>query len=67
MIIGVLGGNITMMKLIFFEWYEGYKKPKAQKASIKKELMSIALHPSRWWDSCVLEDEKRGTEKILTT
>ena len=30
------------------EWYDGYKKRKAQKAQIKKELMPIAWHPSRW-------------------
>ena len=32
----------------FFGWYEGYKKRKAQKVSIKKELLSIAWHPSRY-------------------
>ena len=25
-----------------FEWYDGYKKRKAQKAQLKEELMSIA-------------------------
>ena len=30
------------------EWYDGCEKRKAQKASIKKELMPIAWHPSRW-------------------
>ena len=34
----------------FFEWYDGYKKRKAQKAKTKDELMPIAWHPSRWWD-----------------
>ena len=29
------------------EWHDEYKKRKAQKASIKKELMHIAWHPSR--------------------
>ena len=29
------------------EWYEGYKKRKAQKAKIKDELMPIAWHQSR--------------------
>ena len=29
-------------------WYEGYHKRKVQKAQIKKELMPIAWHPSRW-------------------
>ena len=41
------------------EWYEGYKKSKAQKLSIKEELLPIAWHSSRWWDWCVPEDEKR--------
>ena len=26
--------------------------------------MPIAWHPSRWWDQCVPEDEKRDTEKL---
>ena len=45
------------------EWYDEYKKRKAQKASIKEELMPITWHPSRCWDWCVPKDEKRGTEK----
>ena len=50
------------------EWYKGYKKCKAEKASIKGELMPITWHPSRWWDWCVPEDEKKETEKnFLTT
>ena len=43
------------------------KKRKAQKAQIKKELMPIAWRPSRWWDWCVPEDEKREIEKIFLT
>ena len=39
------------------EWYEGYKKRKAQKAKIKDKLMTIAWYPSRDW--CVPEDEKK--------
>ena len=38
--------------------YKGYKKRKAQKVQIKKELMPVAWHPSRWWDWCVPEDGK---------
>ena len=30
------------------EWYEGYKKRRAEKDQIEKELMPIAWHPSRW-------------------
>ena len=49
----------------FFKWYEGYKKKKAQKASIKEELMSIAWHPSRYWDWWSSEDEKKRERKIV--
>ena len=45
-------------------WYEGYQKRKAQKAKIKEELLHIAQHPSRWWDWCIPEDEKKETEKL---
>ena len=31
----------------FFEWYDGNKKRKAQKAEIKKGLIPIVWHPSR--------------------
>ena len=46
----------------FFNWYEGYKKHKVQKASIKKELMPIAWHPSRHWDWSMMN--KKETEKL---
>ena len=48
----------------FFEWYDGCKKRKVQKASIKEELLPIALQPSRYWDWCVSEIEKREIEKL---
>ena len=47
------------------KWYEYYKKQKAQRANIKKYLMPTAWHPSRWWDWCVTEDEKKETEEIF--
>ena len=45
-------------------WYDGYKRRKVQKAKIKEELIPIAWHPSRWWDQCIPEDEKRDTEAL---
>ena len=48
----------------FFEWYDGYKKRKAQKAKIKEELLPIAWHPSRYWDWCMSEDEKKKKKEI---
>ena len=46
------------------KWYEGYKKQKVQKAEIKEEVIPIAWHPSRWYDWCISEDEKKETEKL---
>ena len=48
----------------FFEWYNSYKKRKVQKASIKEEHLPITWHPSRYWDWCMSEEEKKGTKKL---
>ena len=42
----------------FIEWYEDYKKRRAQKAPIKEELLPIAWRPLRWWDWCMSEAGK---------
>ena len=49
---------------IFFKWFYDYKKRKIKKALINEELMPTAWHPSRWWNWCVSEDERRDTEKL---
>ena len=46
------------------KWYEGYKKRKAQKAKIKKELMPIAWHPDCVMDWCMSEEEKKEVEAL---
>ena len=46
------------------KWHNGYQKRKVQKEQIKEELMPIAWLPSRWWDWCLHEDEKKETEKL---
>ena len=51
----------------FFKWCYGYRKRKEQKARIKEDLMPIAWHPSRYWDWCLSEDEKREKEKLFLT
>ena len=48
----------------FFEWYDRCKNRMFQKASIKEELLPIAWNPSRYWDWCMSEDEKKETEKL---
>ena len=47
------------------KWYKGYQKRKAQKASIKEELLPIALHPSRYRDWCMSKDKKKRSRKIV--
>ena len=49
------------------KWYDGYQKRKTQKTKIKDKLMPVAWHPSRRWDWCVPEDEKRETVKLFLT
>ena len=46
------------------ERFEGYQIRKAQKASIKEELLPIPWNPSKHWDWCMSEDEKQETEKL---
>ena len=48
-----------LVNIIFFEWYDGYQKHKAQKAQIKEEFLPIAWHPNCLIDWYMLEDEKR--------
>ena len=52
------------MKAVKKKSIQALQKTQAQKAKIKEDLMPIALHPSRWCDWCVPEDEKRDTEKL---
>ena len=47
------------------EWYKGYKNWKAQKVSIKEEPLPITWHPSRYWDWCMSEDEKKRDRKTV--
>ena len=47
------------VKIIFFEWYEGYQERQPQKAKIKEELLPISCHHDRVKDWCLSEDEKR--------
>ena len=45
------------------KWHDGYKKGKAQKASIKEELIPISWHPDCAMGWCMSEDEKEGRWK----
>ena len=47
------------------QWYDGYQKRKAQNALVKEELIPVTWHPSRQWDWCMSEDEKKRDRKIV--
>ena len=49
------------------EWYNEYKKHKAQKAEIKEASMPIAWHPSRCWDWGIPEDKKERIKELFTS
>ena len=33
---------------------------------ISKELMTVTWHPKRWWECCLLENEKKEINPIFT-
>ena len=55
----------TMIHVILMAWRNRCKKHEAFEKAFKK-LMPVALHPTRWWDWCMPEGEKKGIEPIFT-
>ena len=43
-------------------WCNRFKQRKACKKEIREELMLVAWHPTRRWDWCVSEDNRKGIE-----
>ena len=54
-----------LFKSIFWANILNLKNAKHLK-KLDEELMLIAWHPRRWWNFCMLEDEKKETEWIFT-
>ena len=59
-------GKLHSQLFLEEEMYDELAKRKALKKDISEELMPVAWHPTRWWDWCLPEDEKEGTERIFT-
>ena len=38
-----------------------FKQSKASKKKINEVLLPVAWHPTRWWDCCMPEDEKKNS------
>ena len=50
----------------FFEWYDGYKKHKAQKASIKEELLLVAWNSIKALGLVYVSRWKKRDRKIVS-
>ena len=48
-----------------FEWYDGYKKRKAQKSKMKEELMPITWHPTRMQDGAFQKTKRKGLRYLI--
>ena len=55
--------NIIYVRLI--AWGNRLKRRKAFNKYISKGLMPVAWNPTRWWDWCLPEDEKKRIEPIF--
>ena len=46
-------------------WHNKFKQRKAFKKDISKGLIPAVWHLTRWWDWCLLEDDKKEIEPIF--
>ena len=56
----------TIIHVILIAWCNRFKQSKAFKKDLRKELMAVAWHQTRWWNWCISEDEKKEKESIFT-
>ena len=49
----------TIIHVRLLAWRNAFEKRKAFKKEMSKELILVALHPTRWWDWCMSENEKK--------
>ena len=54
---------IIPMRLL--DWYIKFRKQKEHKKLLSEGLMPEAWHPDRWWDWCMVEDEKKETDPMF--
>ena len=47
----------------FLSWHIKFEKRKALKRELNGELMLVVWHPRRWWNFCMLKDEKKKKKK----
>ena len=49
----------TIIHVRLLAWRNAFEKRKAFKKEMSRELILVALHPTRWWDWCMSENEKK--------
>ena len=55
----------TIIHVRLMTWCNRYKQLKACKKEKSKELMPKAWHPTRWWEWCMSEDEKKKSNRSI--
>ena len=55
----------SIILIILLAWRIKVEKRKALKKKLNEQLMPVAWHPKRWWNFCVLEDEKKEIDPIF--
>ena len=58
-------GPDAIILIILLACHIKFEKCKERKKEIRGELMSAAWHSNRWWDWCVLVDEKKEIDPIF--
>ena len=71
MIVGIYKMHVREIKIKnrvynYLAWRNRFKQRKSYKKDIRKELMHVTWNPTRCWDWCMPEDEKKVTEPIFT-
>ena len=55
--------NIILIRLL--AWHTKFEKRKELKKELNLEIMLVVCYHKRWWDWCVLEDEKKDTDPMF--
>ena len=53
----------TIILVRLLAWHIKFWKCKELKKNISERLIPIAWHPRRWWNFCILEDDKKEKKK----
>ena len=56
----------TIVHIRLMAWHNKLKQCNAFRKDLSKELMPAAWHPTRCWDWCLSQDEKKKVEPSIT-